>query len=60
MTYDRAMELLEAVAEYALVGNSIQEAISELISIGFTKDELVNDFYFSADDVYSVDDDEVD
>lgn len=53
MTYDRAMELLDDIAENATLGNSISGAISKLLNLGFTKSELVNDFCFSANDVYN-------
>lgn len=58
MTHDRAMELLDDIAENATFGNSIPGAISKLLELGFTKSELVNDFCFSAEDVYNDGEDE--
>lgn len=51
MDLDRAKELLNALIEKALVGDSIYSVIQDLLHVGFTEDELVNEFGFDDDDV---------
>lgn len=49
--YERAIELLNKVIDYAYIGNSSEEVITELSRIGFESEELINAFYFSRSDV---------
>lgn len=51
ITYDRAMNLLREVVEHSCTARKSFEAVEELVRIGFTDDELINDFNFCKDDV---------
>lgn len=51
MTKERCMELLNQVIDHASVAHNTREQIHELLLIGFTADELINEFNFDADDV---------
>lgn len=54
MEKDRAIELLNAVINHMFVAENSFNVISELLSIGFTRDELVNDFGLCESDVDDV------
>lgn len=54
MDKERAMELLNLVVEYMLVGESISNTTEQLINIDFTEEELINEFNFDEEDVRSV------
>lgn len=54
MTYERSMELLSEVIDYVSIANDTAETIEELLKIGFTSEELINDFSFSKEDVDDV------
>ena len=52
--YNRAMTLLREIVEHSCTARKTHEAIEELFRLGFTDDELVNDFHFSQADVDDV------
>lgn len=54
MTYKRNMELLSEVVDYVSIANDTAETIEKLLKIGFTSEELINDFSFSKEDVDDV------
>lgn len=54
MTYERSMELLSEIVDYVSIANDTAETIEELLKIGFTSEELINDFSFSKEDVNAV------
>lgn len=54
MTKERAIELLNAVIDHMSVAERNDEVIRELFNIGFTGDELVEDFGYSLTDVREV------
>lgn len=43
--------LLGATIDHIMLGENIVEGIKVLLGIGFTEDELINEFHFSVDDV---------
>lgn len=51
MTKERAMELLDMVIDYVSITENISTTIQELLHIGFTEEELVNEFHFSQADI---------
>lgn len=51
MKLDRAKELLNAVINNLSVAESNNTVIQKLLYIGFTEDELINEFNFSIKDV---------
>lgn len=53
MTYERAMELLNEIVNTKVeeAGLDAREAAEELLDMGFTVEELVQDFEFDADDL---------
>lgn len=57
MTYKRSMELLSEIVDYVSIANDTAETIEELLNMGFTSEELINDFSFSKEDVDDVLDD---
>lgn len=54
MTKERAMELLNAVIDHFSVAEKNSVVIKQLFRIGFTGDELVEDFGYSLTDVREV------
>lgn len=48
---ERAMELLNGVVNYAMIGNDLNTAIEQLDVIGFTKEEMIDVFLFDKDAV---------
>lgn len=54
MTYERSMELLSEVVDYVSIANDTAETIEELLKMGFTSEEIINDFSFSKEDVDDV------
>lgn len=54
MTYKRSMELLNAVIDHIYVAEKSQETIRKLFEIGFTAEELVDEFNWSLTDVREV------
>lgn len=54
MTKERAMELLNAVIDNLSVAERNDTVIEKLLNIGFTGDELVEDFGYSLTDVREV------
>ena len=54
MTITRAKELLNAVIDHMLVAEKNRDVIEELLSIGFTENELITDFGFCDSDVVDV------
>lgn len=54
ISYSRAMALLHEIVEHSCAARKTNEAIEELLRLGFTDDELVNDFNFSQSDVDDV------
>ena len=54
MTKERAMELLNAVIDDLSVAERNDVVIEKLMNIGFTGDELVEDFGYSLTDVREV------
>lgn len=51
MKLDRAMELLRAMIDNLSVAERNKTVIQKLLYIGFTQDELINEFNFGSDDV---------
>ena len=51
ISLDRYMELLNEVIDFVMVGESLSNSIIELFAIGFTADELINQFNFNKEDV---------
>lgn len=53
MTHERAMELLNEIINTKVeeAGLDAREAAEELLGMGFTVEELVQDFEFDADDL---------
>ena len=51
MELERAKELVNILIEYMLVGEKISNVIEKLLELGFTAEELINDFSFSEEDV---------
>lgn len=54
MTKERCMELLNQVVDHTGIAHNTQEQIHELLQIGFTADELVDEFQFDRQDVTTV------
>lgn len=56
MELPRAVELLNALIDHMInsVGKQSRQVIASLLSVGFTAEELTEDFCFSAGDVESV------
>lgn len=51
MTKERCMELLNQVIDHVSAAHNTTQQIHKLLLIGFTADELINEFNFDADDV---------
>lgn len=51
MTLERAKELLNQIIDSISIGNTCSETIKQLLFLGFTGEELYNDFGFSLHDV---------
>lgn len=51
MSHDRAMELLNAMINNLSVAERNNDVIEKLLNIGFTEEELINEFNFCRDDV---------
>ena len=51
MTAKRMKELLNSTIDYISVGEGLGNVIRALLSIGFTSEELIEEFNFSATDV---------
>lgn len=51
MKLERAKELVNILIEYMLVGEKISNVIEKLLELGFTAEELINEFSFSEEDV---------
>lgn len=56
MTVERAKKLIDAMIDGMIneEGMDVLPVIRNLIDYGFTKDELINDFYFTEEDVNTV------
>ena len=56
MELPRALELLNALIDHMInnEGGQSRQVIASLLSVGFTAEELTEDFCFSAGDVESV------
>ena len=54
MTVTRAKELVNAMIDHILVSEKNNDVIGELLSIGFTENELVIEFGFCESDVADV------
>lgn len=54
MKLSRAKELLNAMIDHLSVAERNDEVIKKLLHIGFTEDELINEFNFCEDDVKEV------
>lgn len=54
MTKERAMELLNAVIDNLSVAERNDTVIEKLLNIGFTGDELVEDFGYSLTDIREI------
>lgn len=51
MSPERCMDLLNATIDHVSSAHNTKETIHELLLIGFTETELINEFNFSKDDV---------
>lgn len=51
MELERAKELVNILIENMLVGEKIPNVIEKLLELGFTAEELINEFSFSEEDV---------
>lgn len=58
MDETRMKELLNQLIDHVAVASNTSETVSELLQIGFTSEELVNEFGFSQSDVDDVCDEE--
>jgi len=58
ITAKRAVELINGLINHMIndAGGHSREVLDTLLCIGFTKEELVNEFYFTQDDVDDVED----
>ena len=54
MSLDRAMELINAMIDNLSVAERNNDIIQKLLNIGFTEEELINEFNFCEDDVKEV------
>ena len=54
MKLNRAKELLNVMIDHLSVAERNDEVIKKLLHIGFTEDELINEFNFCEDDVKEV------
>ena len=56
MTVERAKKLIDAMITGMIneEGMHVLPVIRSLIDYGFTKDELINDFYFTEEDVDTI------
>lgn len=54
MKIERAMELFNQIIDYVCVAENSHEAIKQLLAMGFTSDELIEDFGWSLTDVREV------
>ena len=54
MTHERSMALLSEIIDHTSIANDTSDTIEELLKMGFTAEELVNDFSFSKEDVADV------
>ena len=56
MTVERAKKLINTMIDGMIdkEGMDVFPVIESLIDYGFTKDELINDFYFTEEDVNTV------
>ena len=61
MTNKRAMELLNQIIDYTSIARDTEETISELLHMGFSAEELCNEFAFGQEDIdYVLNDIEID
>lgn len=51
MNRERMEELLNQIVDYVAIARDTSEQIQILIHMGFNPDELINFFFYSADDV---------
>lgn len=51
MTYQRAMELLNGIINHVSVAENTSTQIAELTSMGYSPEELVNNFNYSQSDI---------
>lgn len=51
MTPERQKEMLDRIVESITVARTTKESIQKLLYLGFTSDEIENDFNFSHNDV---------
>lgn len=58
MDAERAKFLINNMIEYFLIGEKISNVIRKLLELGFTAEELVNEFNFSTDDVKSIEEED--
>lgn len=54
MTCERYKELLNVMIDHLSVAERNDEVIKKLLNIGFTEEELINEFNFCEDDVNDV------
>ena len=51
MTCERQKELLDSIIDHISAANDTQETLHKLLFLGFTAEELHNDFEFGIDDI---------
>lgn len=54
MTQERCMKLLNAMIDNLSVAERNNDVIQKLLNIGFTEEELINEFNFCEDDVKEI------
>ena len=57
MTYDRQKEMLNRMIDHEAVGRNCKETIQHLLWLGFTDEELFNDFSFNLHDIADAEED---
>jgi hypothetical protein len=51
MTPERMKELLNQIVDWVAIAENTSEQIKMLIQMGFTTDELIHEFHYSANDI---------
>ena len=54
MRIERAMEILNQITDFVCIGENSHGAIEQLLNMGFTAQELVDEFGWSLTDVQEV------
>ncbi len=57
MTYERQKEMLNKIIDHESIGRNCKETIRHLLYLGFTDEELFNDFSFNLHDIEDAEED---